>query len=87
MGVYVLQQCEVDGRPVEPLCLVLSSIGGFFEGTSAAYLGAKIVPAKLNGYKTIKTIKFSQDNSNKLPKDDSMEAAALKNIEARRLVI
>ena len=41
-GAYVLQ-CSVDGRPIEPLGVVLSGVGGFFEGTSAAYLGAKLV--------------------------------------------
>merc|ERR1711971_1338061 len=83
-GAYVLQ-CSVDGRPIEPLGVVLSGVGGLFEGTSAAYLGAKLVVTKFNPYKGVKTMKFGQDNSNvevwKLP-DDSMEAAALKEIEA-----
>jgi len=87
-GAYVIH-CEVDGRPIEPLGLVLSGVGGFFEGTSAAYLGAKLVATKFNPNKGIKTSKFSQDKINvevyKLP-DESMEAAALKEIEAGTLV-
>ena len=62
-GAYVLQ-CEVDGKPIEPLGVVLNGVGGFFEGTSAAYLGAKLVATKFNNYKGIKTTKFSQDNTN-----------------------
>jgi len=61
-GAYVLQ-CEVNGKPIEPLGVVLSGVGGFFEGTSAAYLGAKLVTTKFNSYKGIKTTKFSQDNT------------------------
>ena len=62
-GSYVLQ-CEVDGKPIEPLGLVLSGVGGIFEGTSAAYLGAKLVVTKFNPNKGIKTMKLSQDNHN-----------------------
>ena len=83
-GAYVLQ-CEVDGRPIEPLGVVLSGFGGFFEGSSASYLGAKLVAAKFNPYKRVKTMKFSQDNHDvevyKIP-DGTAEAAALKELDA-----
>jgi len=83
-GAYVLQ-CEVNGKPIEPVGVVLSGVGGFFEGTSAAYLGAKLVKTNFNSYEGIPITKFSHDNTHvevwKLP-DDSMEAAALKEIEA-----
>ena len=62
-GAYVLQ-CEVNGRPIEPLSLVLSGVNGIFEGTSAAYLGAKLIVTKFNRFKGIKTTKFSQNNTN-----------------------
>ena len=81
-GAYVLQ-CEVDGRPIEPLGLVLSGVGGIFEGSSAGYLGAKLVATKFNRYKGIKTLKFSQDNTNvEVFKVDDEFEEALGRIDA-----
>ena len=59
-GSYVLQ-VKIQGKPIEPLGLVLSGIGGFFEGVGAAYLGAKLSQTKyippnkaLGGFKVCK---------------------------------
>ena len=89
-GSYVLQ-CEVDGRPIEPLGLVLSGVGGIFEGTSAAYLGANLVVTKFNQYnKGIKTMKHSQDNHNvevfKLP-DETLEGPGPEFFPRRKVTI
>ena len=44
-GFYVLH-CEIEGTEPQTLGLVLSGVGGFLEGSTAAYLGAKLISQK-----------------------------------------
>ena len=46
-GFHVVQ-CEIEGRSLETFGLLLAGVGGFFEGSSAAYIGAKLVIKKIN---------------------------------------
>ena len=46
-GFHVVQ-CEIEGRGLETFGLLLAGVGGFFEGSSAAYLAAKLVVKKIN---------------------------------------